>query len=45
MIKDNGDIYYYEIVNKGLFKKKEIYIIDMYTEKVYSVNGNNISEY
>ena len=45
MIKNNGDIFYYEFVNKGLFKKKEVYIINMYTEKVYSISNDYISEY
>jgi len=44
-IKQDGDIYYYEVVNKGLFKKKEVYIINMYTEQVYSVNDNGIKNY
>ena len=30
ILKDNSDIYYYEVVNKGLFKKKEVYMINMY---------------
>jgi len=45
LIKNNGDIYYYEVVNKGLFKKKEVYIINMYTEKVYLVNNDGIKDY
>lgn len=44
-LNNDGDVYYYEIVNKGLFKKKEVYIINMYTEKVYSIDNNGIKNY
>ena len=44
-LKNDGDVYYYLIVNKGLFKKKEVYIINMYTEKVYSIDDNGIKNY
>lgn len=42
---DEEELYYYEIVNKGLFKKKEVYIINMYTEKVYFISEDSIKEY
>lgn len=38
-------LYYYEIVNKGLFNKKQVYIINMYNEKVYFVSTDSIKEY
>lgn len=41
----NKDLYYYELVNKGLFKEKQVYIINMYTEKVYIISQDKISEY
>ena len=44
-LNNDGDVYYYLIVNKGLFKKKEVYIINMYTEKVYSIDDNGIKNY
>ena len=44
-LKDDGDIYYYKVVNKGLFKKKEVYIINMYTEKVYLIDNDSIKDY
>ncbi|MEG2789395.1 MAG: UbiD family decarboxylase, partial [Romboutsia sp.] len=34
-------LYYYEIVNKGLFNKKQVYIINMYNEKVYFVSTDS----
>ena len=44
-LNNDGDVYYYLIVNMGLFKKKEVYIINMYTEKVYSIDDNGIKNY
>ena len=41
----NEDLYYYELVNKGIFKEKQVYIINMYTEKVYIISEDKISEY
>lgn len=38
----DGEIYYYAVVNKGLFKKKEVYIINMYNEKVYSIDSDGV---
>jgi hypothetical protein len=35
---DKENIYYYISVNKGLFKKKEIYAINMYDKTIYSIN-------
>ncbi len=44
-LKNDGDVYYYKVVNKGLFKKKEVYIINMYTEKLYSIDDDGIKDY
>lgn len=45
ILKDTSDIYYYEVVNKGLFKKKEVYIINMYDKKVYVIDSDGIRNY
>lgn len=44
-LKNNSDLYYYEVVNKGLFKKKEVYIINMYNKNVYSITSDGIKNY
>lgn len=44
-LKNDGDLYYYEVVNKGLFKKKEVYIINMYSEEVYLIDDDGIKNY
>jgi hypothetical protein len=41
----NKDLYYYEMVNSGFFKEKQVYIINMYTEKIYIISKDKISEY
>ncbi len=41
----NEDLYYYEIVNKGFFKPKDVYLINIYSEKIYKVTDNEIKEY
>lgn len=45
LIKKNPNIYYYFIVNKGWFKKKEVCIIDMYSKNIYSVFEDGIKSY
>ncbi|HSQ88248.1 UbiD family decarboxylase [Romboutsia sp.] len=45
IVGESKDLYYYELVNKGLFKEKQVYIINMYTEKVYIISQDKISEY
>lgn len=45
MLEKNKDIYYYALVNKGIFKKKEVYIVNMYNKKVYSTSGDSIKGY
>lgn len=44
-IKNNNSVYYYAVVNKGIFKKKELYLIDMYTKKIYFVSNDEIVNY
>lgn len=44
-IKENNSVYYYALVNKGFFKKKELYLIDMYTKQVYFVEDDQVIEY
>ncbi|MGX9756310.1 UbiD family decarboxylase [Clostridioides difficile] len=39
------NIYYYAVVNKGLFKGKEVYAINIYNEKIYSISEKGLSEY
>ena len=41
----NEDLYYYELVNKGLFKGKDVYIVNMYTEQIYIISQEKISEF
>lgn len=44
-IGDKNDIYYYMVVNKGLFKKKQIYMINVYTKQLYKISDEGIKEY
>ncbi|MGO1043294.1 UbiD family decarboxylase [Clostridioides difficile] len=39
------NIYYYAVVNKGLFRGKEVYAINIYNEKIYSISEKVLSEY
>ncbi len=41
----NEDLYYYEIVNKGFFKPKDVYLINIYSENIYKVTDDKIKEY
>lgn len=41
-IDKNKNVYYYAVVNKGFFKKKELYLIDMYTKNIYLVSDDEI---
>ena len=45
MIEKNSDTYYYVLVNKGLFKKKEVYIVDIYNKEVFRPSENGIEKY
>ena len=40
-----ADLYYYELVNKGIFRPKQVYLINMYDEKVYLITKDSIVEY
>ncbi|MGO0986008.1 UbiD family decarboxylase [Clostridioides difficile] len=39
------NIYYYAVVNKGLFRAKEVYAINIYNEKIYSISEKGLGEY
>ncbi|MGO0882862.1 UbiD family decarboxylase [Clostridioides difficile] len=39
------NIYYYAVVNKGLFRGKEVYAINIYNEKIYSISEKGLGEY
>lgn len=39
------NIYYYAVVNKGLFRGKGVYAINIYNEKIYSISEKGLSEY
>lgn len=45
ILKGNEGLYYYEIVNKGFFRPKEAFMINMYSEKVYIISQKEIKEY
>jgi hypothetical protein len=42
ILGDDADIYYTYLVSRGLFRKKQIYFIDMYTKKVYSIENGKM---
>ena len=42
---ENEGLYYYIMVNKGIFKPKDIYLIDIYSEKIYKISEDKIKEY
>ena len=41
-LEKNPNIYYYALVNKGWFKKKQLYIIDIYSKNTYISNEEGI---
>lgn len=45
ILGNDANICYYLLVNKGLFKGKDVYIVNMYSEKVYQITNNSIEEY
>lgn len=45
LLDNKQNLYYYEVVNKGFFKPKEVYIINMYNEKIYKLSDEGIKEY
>lgn len=40
-----ANLYYYQLVNKGFFREKQIYLVNMYTQKVYLINKDSITNY
>ena len=44
-LKSNKNAYYYALINKGFFKKKELYLIDMYTKNIYKVENDKVVNY
>ncbi len=44
-IKENKNVYYYALVNRGFLKKKQLYLIDMYTKNIYSIENNEVVKY
>lgn len=45
LVGESNDIYYYLVVNKGLFKSKEIYMINIYTKQLYKITENRVDEF
>lgn len=45
LLGKDKDIYHYAIVNKGFFKKKQVYIVNIYNKKIYSVSNEGIKNY
>ncbi|MGL5313133.1 MAG: UbiD family decarboxylase [Peptostreptococcaceae bacterium] len=45
ILENEANMCYYLLVNKGLFKEKEVYIVNMYSEKVYQITKKSIEEY
>ena len=45
ILNKEADICYYLLVNKGFFRGKDVYIVNMYSEKVYKITKDSIEEY
>ena len=45
MIKNNGNIYYYYLINTGWFKPKEVYIVNIYNKEIYTLTENGVEPY
>ncbi len=45
ILKTESNIYYYQIVNRGWFKKKDVYMTNMYTKEVYNITDEGIKKY
>ncbi|MPN40816.1 hypothetical protein SDC9_188356 [bioreactor metagenome] len=45
ILNSNDNLYYYELVNKGFFKPKDVYMINMYTEQIYIISTEKIEEF
>lgn len=37
--------YYYGLVHRGIFKQKQLYVVDMYSKKVYSITDDGLKQY
>lgn len=44
-IGNKNDIYYYLVVNRGIFKTKQIYMINVYTKQLYNISEEGINEF
>lgn len=45
ILGDKQNIYYLAVVNKGFFKKKEVYAINIYTKQIHYVSNGKLSNY
>lgn len=45
ILGEEANLFYYQLVNKGFFKGKQIYLINMYTKKVYLISKDSIVNY
>lgn len=41
-IKNRNDIHYYLVVNRGIFKSKQVYMMNVYTKEIYIIDENGI---
>lgn len=41
-IKNRNDIHYYLVVNRGIFKSKQVYMMNVYTKQIYIIDENGI---
>lgn len=41
-IKNRNDIHYYLVVNRGIFKSKKVYMMNVYTKQIYIIDENGI---
>lgn len=44
-INNKNDIHYYLLVNRGIFKSKKLYMINVYTKQLYSIDENGIKKF
>lgn len=45
LLGEESNLFYYQLVNKGLFRGKQVYLINMYTNKVYLISKDSIVNY
>ena len=41
-IKNRNEIHYYLVVNRGIFKSKQVYMMNVYTKQIYIIDENGI---